>query len=75
MNIWSLAARHSTASFLMCPCIPHSSPFLTLTCSSPACQDAEQAGGQKYATIAALTYRQIVAGTKLVWNPKENKLW
>jgi len=37
--------------------------------------DAEQAGGQKYATIAALTYRQIVAGTKLVWNPKENKLW
>jgi hypothetical protein len=38
-------------------------------------QDLEQAGGQKYATIAALAYRQCAGGTKLVWNTKEKKLW
>lgn len=37
--------------------------------------ELEQAGGQKYATIAALAYRQCAGGTKLVWNTKENKLW
>ena len=40
-----------------------------------AVQELEQAGGQKYATIAALAYRQCVGGTKLVWNTRENKLW
>lgn len=33
------------------------------------------AGGDKYATLASLVYRQTVGGTQSVWNPVLNKPW
>jgi hypothetical protein len=32
-------------------------------------------GGEKYAAIGALTYRQTLAATKLVWNTKRGEMW
>jgi len=32
-------------------------------------------GGDQYATIAALAYRQTTAGAKLVWNAKKKTVW
>lgn len=34
-----------------------------------------QAGGPQYATLGALAYRQVLAGTKLVWNDRLNTMW
>jgi len=33
------------------------------------------AGGDEYATVASLSYRQTMAGTKMVWHPTQNAAW
>ena len=33
------------------------------------------AGGDEYATVAQLTYRQVWAGQMLVWSPTRNTMW
>merc|ERR1712032_629138 len=33
------------------------------------------AGGDKYATLASLAYRQVTAGTRAVWNPVAKEAW
>lgn len=35
----------------------------------------EAAGGAEYATLASLAYRQVLAGSKLVWNPATLSPW
>eukprot|EP01118_Nematostelium_gracile_P012026 TRINITY_DN4337_c0_g1_i2.p1 TRINITY_DN4337_c0_g1~~TRINITY_DN4337_c0_g1_i2.p1 ORF type:complete len:685 (+),score=200.62 TRINITY_DN4337_c0_g1_i2:45-2099(+) len=32
-------------------------------------------GGEQYATLGALAYRQTTGGTRLVWNEKEQDIW
>jgi len=36
---------------------------------------AFKVGGTKYATLTALSYRQVFASCKLVWNPKTQEPW
>lgn len=38
-------------------------------------EDAEQAGGQKYAELCALAYRQVITAHKLVVSPAGELLW
>eukprot|EP00026_Physarum_polycephalum_P004399 Phypoly_transcript_04418.p1 GENE.Phypoly_transcript_04418~~Phypoly_transcript_04418.p1 ORF type:complete len:712 (+),score=112.47 Phypoly_transcript_04418:73-2136(+) len=35
----------------------------------------QQIGGDEYATLTALAYRQCVGGTKMTWNPEKNSPW
>jgi hypothetical protein len=35
----------------------------------------QQIGGNEYATLTALAYRQCVGGTKMTWNPEKNLPW
>eukprot|EP01097_Dermamoeba_algensis_P005626 TRINITY_DN3572_c0_g1_i1.p1 TRINITY_DN3572_c0_g1~~TRINITY_DN3572_c0_g1_i1.p1 ORF type:complete len:730 (+),score=190.06 TRINITY_DN3572_c0_g1_i1:105-2294(+) len=38
-------------------------------------QDINEVGGQKYATLCALAYRQTTGACKLTWNPQRNIPW
>jgi hypothetical protein len=38
-------------------------------------RDLERVGGDQYATLAALAYRQVMAACKLVWNPDQQTPW
>eukprot|EP01113_Clastostelium_recurvatum_P010788 TRINITY_DN1541_c0_g1_i1.p1 TRINITY_DN1541_c0_g1~~TRINITY_DN1541_c0_g1_i1.p1 ORF type:complete len:751 (-),score=154.96 TRINITY_DN1541_c0_g1_i1:88-2193(-) len=33
------------------------------------------AGGDKYSTLTALSFRQVMGGTKLVWNSQNSSIW
>ena len=37
--------------------------------------DLSAVGGDEYATVAQLTYRQVWAGQMLVWSPTRNTMW
>eukprot|EP00401_Gymnodinium_catenatum_P037391 CAMPEP_0117518306 /NCGR_PEP_ID=MMETSP0784-20121206/32063_1 /TAXON_ID=39447 /ORGANISM="" /LENGTH=705 /DNA_ID=CAMNT_0005314221 /DNA_START=1 /DNA_END=2118 /DNA_ORIENTATION=- len=37
--------------------------------------DLTAAGGDKYATLASLVYRQVLGGTQAVWNPVLKEAW
>eukprot|EP01113_Clastostelium_recurvatum_P036774 TRINITY_DN529_c0_g1_i2.p1 TRINITY_DN529_c0_g1~~TRINITY_DN529_c0_g1_i2.p1 ORF type:complete len:685 (-),score=223.05 TRINITY_DN529_c0_g1_i2:1467-3491(-) len=37
--------------------------------------DMEEIGGSQYATMIALSYRQVVGASKVVWNSKEKEAW
>jgi hypothetical protein len=37
--------------------------------------DLSAVGGDEYATVAQLTYRQVWAGQTLVWSPSRNTMW